>query len=49
MTEKDIKRPETPHDIILARVQLMVQERLEDAADLIRAMIVEDGGQGRTK
>jgi|TARA_R110000751_G_scaffold5523_1_gene25119 hypothetical protein len=43
MTEEATKRPETPHDIILARVQLMVQERLEEAAKLIRTMIVEDG------
>ena len=43
MTEEATKRPETPHDIILSRVQLMVRERPEDAAKLIRTMLVEEG------
>ena len=41
--EEDFERPETPHDIILSRVQQMVRERPEDAAKLIRTMLVEDG------
>ena len=40
--EVDFERPETPHDIILSRVQQMVRERPEDAAKLIRTMLVED-------
>jgi flagellar M-ring protein FliF len=42
--EEDFERPETPHDIILSRVQQMVRERPEDAAKLIRTMLVEDAG-----
>ncbi|MBT6626750.1 MAG: flagellar M-ring protein FliF [Gemmatimonadetes bacterium] len=41
--EEDFERPETPHDIILSRVQQMVRERPEDAAKLIRTMLVEEG------
>jgi flagellar M-ring protein FliF len=41
--EEDFERPATPHDIILSRVQLMVRERPEDAAKLIRTMLVEEG------
>jgi flagellar M-ring protein FliF len=41
--EEDFERPDTPHDIILSRVQQMVRERPEDAAKLIRTMLVEDG------
>ena len=40
--EDDFERPETPHDIILSRVQQMVRERPEDAAKLIRTMLVEE-------
>ena len=40
--EEDFERPETPHDIILSRVQQMVRERPEDAAKLVRTMLVED-------
>ncbi len=40
--EEEFERPETPHDIILSRVQQMVRERPEDAAKLIRTMLVED-------
>ena len=40
--EEDFERPETPHDIILSRVQQMVRERPEDAAKLIRTMLVEE-------
>ena len=43
VTEEDFERPETPHDIILSRVQQMVRERPEDAAKLIRTMLVEEG------
>ncbi|MFP6590933.1 MAG: hypothetical protein VCE12_10475, partial [Candidatus Latescibacterota bacterium] len=38
----EFERPETPHDIILGRVQQMVRERPEDAAKLIRTMLVEE-------
>ena len=41
--EAEFERPETPHDIILSRVQQMVRERPEDAAKLIRTMLVEEG------
>jgi flagellar M-ring protein FliF len=41
--EDEFERPETPHDIILSRVQQMVRERPEDAAKLIRTMLVEEG------
>jgi len=41
--EEDFERPETTHDIILSRVQQMVRERPEDAAKLIRTMLVEEG------
>jgi len=40
--EEEFERPETPHDIILSRVQQMVRERPEDAAKLIRTMLVEE-------
>ena len=42
LEEEDFERPETPHDIILSRVQQMVRERPEDAAKLIRTMLVEE-------
>ena len=41
--EEDFERPETPHEIILSRVQQMVRERPEDAAKLIRTMLMEEG------
>lgn len=41
--EEDFERPDTPHDIILSRVQQMVRERPEDAAKLICTMLVEEG------
>ena len=40
--EEDFERPETPHDIILGRVQQMVRERPEDASKLIKTMLVEE-------
>ncbi len=40
--EEAFERPETPHEITLRRVQDMVRERPEDAAKLIRTMLVED-------
>ena len=42
--EDDFERPETPHEITLRRVQDMVRERPEDAAKLIRTMLMEEGG-----
>ena len=40
--EEDFERPETPHEMILSRVQHMVRDRPEDAAKLIRTMLVEE-------
>ena len=40
--EEDFERPETPHDIILSRVQQMVREHPEDASKLIKTMLVEE-------
>jgi flagellar M-ring protein FliF len=40
--EEEFERPETPHDILLSRVQQMVRDRPEDAAKLIRTMLVEE-------
>ena len=40
--EDDFERPETPHEVILSRVQNMVREQPEDAAKLIRTMLVEE-------
>ena len=34
--------PETPHEIILGRIALLISERPEDAAKLIRTMLIED-------
>ena len=39
--EEMIARAETPHDIILDRVKNLVHQRPEDAAKLIRTMLVE--------
>jgi flagellar M-ring protein FliF len=39
--EEEFERTETPHDIILSRVQQTVRERPEDGAKLIRTMLVE--------
>jgi len=39
--EEDFERPATPHDLILSRVQQIVRERPEDAAKLLRTMLVE--------
>ena len=41
--EEEFERPETPHEMILSRVQHMVRERPEDAAKLIRTMLMEEG------
>ncbi|MEE2657966.1 MAG: flagellar basal-body MS-ring/collar protein FliF [Candidatus Latescibacterota bacterium] len=41
--EEEFERVETPHDILLSRVQNMVRERPEDAAKLLRTMLVEEG------
>jgi len=43
LDDEEFERPETPHDIIVNRVQQMVRERPEDAAKLIRTMIIEEG------
>ena len=40
--EEEFDRPETPHEMILSRVQQMVRDRPEDASKLIRTMLVED-------
>ena len=40
--EEDFERPETPHEMISGRVQQMVRERPEDAAKLIRTMLMEE-------
>ncbi len=40
--EDDFERPETPHEMILGRVQQMVRERPEDAAKLIRTMLMDE-------
>ena len=40
--EDAFERPETPHEIILRRVQDMVRERPEDSAKLIRTMLLEE-------
>ena len=40
--EEEFERPETPHEMILSRVQQMVRDRPEDASKLIRTMLVED-------
>ena len=34
--------PETPHEIILGRIAQLISERPEDAAKLIRTMLIED-------
>ena len=36
------KHPKTPHEMILNRIQQMVRERPDDAAKLIRTMLVEE-------
>jgi flagellar biosynthesis/type III secretory pathway M-ring protein FliF/YscJ len=40
--EDEFQRPETPHEMILTRVQQMVRERPEDAARLIRTMLMDE-------
>lgn len=40
--EEEFERPETPHDILLSRVQQMVRDRPEDSAKLIRTMLVAE-------
>jgi flagellar M-ring protein FliF len=42
VAEETFERPETPHEIILTRVQQMVRERPEDAAKLIKTMLMEE-------
>lgn len=43
LEEPQFERMETPHDILLGRVQQMVREQPENAAKLIRTMLVESG------
>ena len=40
--EEEFERPETPHEMILSRVQQMVRDRPEDASKLISTMLMED-------
>ncbi|MDE0811124.1 MAG: hypothetical protein OSB69_17625, partial [Alphaproteobacteria bacterium] len=40
--EEDFERPETPHEAIITRVQQRVRERPEDAAKLIRTMLMKE-------
>lgn len=42
VAEEEFERPETPHEILVARVQQMVRERPEDSAKLIRTMLMEE-------
>ena len=37
--------PETPHELLLGRIAQLITERPEDAAKLIRTMLIEDGQQ----
>jgi flagellar biosynthesis/type III secretory pathway M-ring protein FliF/YscJ len=37
--------PETPHEITLGRIAQMISERPEDAARLIRTMLLEEAQQ----
>ena len=40
--EEEFERPETPHEILLTRIQQMVREHPEDASKLIRTMMMEE-------
>jgi flagellar biosynthesis/type III secretory pathway M-ring protein FliF/YscJ len=40
--------PETPHEITLGRIAQMISERPEDAARLIRTMLLEEAQKQRT-
>lgn len=44
LAEDDISEelPETPHEILLGRIASLITERPEDAAKLIRTMLIED-------
>ena len=37
--------PETPHELLLGRIAQLITERPEDAAKLIRTMLIEDAQQ----
>ena len=39
--------PETPHEIILGRIAQLISERPEDAAKLIRTMLIEEAQRSR--
>ena len=38
--------PETPHELLLGRIAQLISERPEDAAKLIRTMLIEDAARG---
>lgn len=40
--------PETPHEIILGRIAQLISDRPEDAAKLIRTMLIEEAQRNRT-
>ena len=40
--EEEFERPETPHEILITRIQQMVRERPEDASKLVRTMMMDD-------
>ena len=40
--------PETPHELLLGRIAHLISERPEDAAKLIRTMLIEDTAQTRS-
>ena len=42
--EEEFERPETPHELLLSRIQGMVRDRPEDAAKLVRTMLMEESG-----
>jgi flagellar M-ring protein FliF len=41
VAEEEFERPETPHEMILSRVQQQVRDRPEDAAKLLRTMLMD--------
>jgi flagellar M-ring protein FliF len=47
LAEEDVAEelPETPHEILLGRIAMLITERPEDAAKLIRTMLIEDAQQ----
>lgn len=47
LAEEDVAEelPETPHELLLGRIAQLISERPEDAAKLIRTMLIEDAQQ----